>query len=57
MVSTALVLVGSVLGFGSIVCAAAGLLTIAVDAGDSVGFLIATWHDSSFWNEGASPQA
>jgi hypothetical protein len=44
------VVVGAALGFGSALCAALGLLAVALDTGGSVWLLIATWKDSSFWD-------
>lgn len=50
MIATALVLVGAVVGFGSAVVASIGLLTMALDTGGSVWFLVATWRDASLWD-------
>ncbi|WP_146653240.1 hypothetical protein [Labilithrix luteola] len=53
MVGTLLVVIGTLLGFGSAVCAAIGLLAIGIDTGGLVWFLIATWKDSSLWDRPA----
>lgn len=56
MIGTLLVLIGSVLGFGSVACAALGLLATALDTGGSVWFLVATWRDSAFWDDDVPPK-
>jgi hypothetical protein len=50
MLGSLLVVVGTLVGFGSALCAALGLLVVALDTGGSVWFLIATWKDSSLWD-------
>jgi hypothetical protein len=50
MVGTVAVVVGTLLGFGSALCAALGLLAVGIDTGGSVWFLIATWRDASLWD-------
>jgi hypothetical protein len=42
-VGTALVIVGTALGFGSLLCVGLGLLCMGFDTGGSIWFLIATW--------------
>ena len=50
MVGTILVLVGGLLGFGSVVTASVGLVAMSLDTGSSIWFVLATWKDSSFWD-------
>jgi hypothetical protein len=50
MVGTVVVTVGTLMGFGSALCAALALLAVAIDTGGSVWFLIATWKDTSLWD-------
>ncbi len=50
LIGTLVVVLGGVIGFGSILCAALGLLAVALDTGGSVWFLIATWRDLSVWD-------
>jgi hypothetical protein len=50
IVGTILVVVGGLMGFGSVVTAFVGLLAISLDTGSSIWFLLATWKDSSFWD-------
>ena len=50
MVGTILVVVGGLLGFGSVVTASFGLSAMLLDTGGSFWFLLATWNDSSFWD-------
>ncbi len=47
---TILVVVGGLLGFGSVVTASVGLAAILLDTGGSFWFLLTTWKDSSFWD-------
>lgn len=51
MLGSLFVIIGTVLGFGFALCAALGLLAVAFDTGGSVWFLIATWRDSSLWDQ------
>jgi hypothetical protein len=51
LLGSLLVVVGTVVAFGSGLCAALGLLAVAVDTGGSVWFLIATWKHSSLWDD------
>lgn len=53
MVGTLVVVVGALMGFGSALCAALGLLAVGIDPGGSVWFLIATWKDASLWDRSA----
>ena len=46
---TVLVVVGSLLGFGSLACAVLGLLALVLDKGGIPWFVAATWRDDSFW--------
>jgi hypothetical protein len=50
-VGTILVVVGGLLGFGSVATASVGLAAILLDTGGSIWFLLATWNDSSFWDD------
>jgi hypothetical protein len=50
VVGTLLVIVGTVLGFGSVLYAVLGLVVVAVDTGGSLWFLLSTWSDGSFWD-------
>ncbi len=50
MFGTALATIGALLGFGSVVCAAIGLVAFGIDTGGSLWFLIVTWRDASFWD-------
>jgi hypothetical protein len=49
-VGTILVVIGGLLGFGSVVTASVGLAAMLLDTGSSIWFLLATWNDSSFWD-------
>ena len=49
LIGTLLVMLGATLGFGSAVCAALGLLAVAIDTGGSLWLVIGTWEDASFW--------
>jgi hypothetical protein len=51
VVGTLLVVIGTVLGFGSVLCALLGLVVVAVDTGGSLWFLLSTWRDGSFWDD------
>src|SRR5689334_20883855 len=51
IVGTVVVVVGAILGFGSFLCSALGLVAMALDTGGSVWFLVATWRDVSFWDD------
>jgi hypothetical protein len=53
IVGTVVVVVGAILGFGSALCSALGLVAMALDTGGSVWFLIATWRDQSLWDDPA----
>ena len=50
MVGTILVVVGGLLGFGSVVTASVGVVAMSLDTGSSTWFVLATWKDSSFWD-------
>ena len=50
VIGSVLVVIATMIGFGSALCAALGLLAVALDTGGSVWFLIATWNDSSLWD-------
>ena len=50
MIGTLLVLIGGIVGFGALSSALFGLAAMLVDTGGSLWFLIATWHDRSFWD-------
>jgi hypothetical protein len=50
VIGTVFVVVGTLLGFASALCAALGLLAVAIDTGGSVWFVIATWKDTSLWD-------
>jgi hypothetical protein len=50
IVGTVLVVVGGLLGFGSVVTASVGLVALSLDTGSSIWFVLATWKDSSFWD-------
>jgi hypothetical protein len=47
MVGTILVVVGGLVGFGSVVTASVGLVAMALDTGSSIWFVLATWKDRS----------
>lgn len=47
---TVLVLAGTLLGFGSLTCAALGLVALALDTGGAPWFMCSTWRDTSFWD-------
>lgn len=51
MVGTLLVVAGGLIGFGSAICAALGLLAVGIDTGGSVWFLLATWKDAPLWDQ------
>ncbi len=51
IVGTIVGVVGTVLGFGSALCSALGLVAMALDTGGSVWFLIATRRDRSLWDD------
>lgn len=50
MVGTFVVVVGTLLGFGSAPCAVLGLVAMALDTGGTVWFVIATWKDAWLWD-------
>jgi hypothetical protein len=50
VIGSVLVVIGTVVGFGSALCVVLGLLAVALDTGGSVWFLVATWKDSSLWD-------
>lgn len=50
MVGTLLVVIGTLLGFGSMAVTVLGLAAFAADTGGTVWFVIATWRDSSLWD-------
>jgi hypothetical protein len=45
------VLAGALLGFGNVATALAGLAVFLADTGGSFWFLVATWQDTSLWDE------
>jgi len=51
IIGTVVVVVGTLLGFGTLLCTTLGLLAVALDTGGSVWFLVATWRDASLWDE------
>ena len=51
IIGTLVIVVGAVLGFGSALCSALGLVAMALDTGGSVWFLVATWRDVSLWDD------
>jgi len=50
LVATGLMVLGAILGFGSLLCAGLGLLCVCLDTGGSAWFLVATWKDASLWD-------
>ncbi len=50
LVGTLLVVIGLVVGFGSLHCAVLGLVGLVLDTGGLPWFLIATWRDESLWD-------
>ena len=50
LVATLLLLVGTIIGFGSTTCGALGLFATVIDTGGPWWFLLATWKDKSFWD-------
>jgi hypothetical protein len=50
LLGTALVIISTLVAYGSGVCAALGLVTMAIDTGGSVWFVVATWNDASLWD-------
>jgi len=54
VIGSLVVVVGAVLGFGSVLCAVLGLVAVALDTGGSVWLVIATWRDSGFWDDDPS---
>lgn len=51
MIGTLLVVLGMLIGFGSVAPAVLGLVAVGADTGGSGWFLIATWRDTSLWDE------
>lgn len=51
IVGTVVVVVGAILGFGSVLCSTLGVVATALDTGGSMWFVIATWRDRSFWDD------
>jgi hypothetical protein len=49
-IGSLVVVAGAVVGFGSGLCVALGLIAIGLDVSGSVWFLVATWRDSSLWD-------
>ncbi|CAN5394180.1 hypothetical protein BH09MYX1_BH09MYX1_60280 [soil metagenome] len=49
-IGSLLVVLGTVVGYGSVVCSIVGLIAVLADTGGSLWFLIATWHDGSMWD-------
>lgn len=49
LIGTVLVVVGGILGFGSLPCAVLGLVAYALDTGGLPWFVIATWRDDGLW--------
>ncbi len=50
IIGSVLVVVGTVLGFGSACCAWLGVLVLVLDTGGSPWFIVATWRDASLWD-------
>jgi len=50
VIGSLVVVAGAVVGFGSGLCVALGLIAIGLDVSGSVWFLVATWRDSSLWD-------
>ncbi len=50
LLGTLLVVIGALLGFGSLAVAVLGLAAFVADTGGSMWFVIATWRDSSLWD-------
>ena len=50
IIGTLLLSIGAMLGFGAVGSALIGIGAFALDTGGSVWFVIATWHDHSFWD-------
>lgn len=50
LIGSLVVVAGAVIGFGSGLCVALGLIAFGLDLGGSVWFLVATWRDSSLWD-------
>jgi hypothetical protein len=46
-----LVLLGGFFGRGSLPCAVLGVVALILDTGGIPWFVVATWRDSSFWDE------
>lgn len=55
VIGSLVVVAGVVVGFGSGLCVALGLIAIGLDVNGSVWFLIATWRDSSLWDRPGVP--
>ena len=51
VVGSLLAFAGGVVSFGSEPIALFALITIILDTGSPIRFLIVTWHDSSLWDE------
>jgi hypothetical protein len=50
MLGTLVVVIGTVLGFGTLLCTVLGLFAVVLDTGGSVWVLVATWRDVSLWD-------
>jgi hypothetical protein len=50
IIGTLFTIIGLCVGFGAIGTAIIGIIAILLDTGGSLYFLIAIWHDTSFWN-------
>ncbi len=50
-VGSLLVVGGVLVSFGSVTVAVLGLITIGLDTGGPLWFLVSSWRDSSFWDE------
>lgn len=50
LIGTILVVVGGIVGFGSLACAVLGLVAYALDTGGIPWFVFATWRDDSLWS-------
>lgn len=50
VVGTLMVMAGAVVGSGSALCAALGLLAVVLDAGGIPWFVVFTWKDTTLWD-------
>jgi hypothetical protein len=51
LIGSLIVVVGTVLGYGSLLCAVLGWIAVALDTRGSAWLLISTWKDASFWDQ------